>query len=111
MEIRRRHSYRSILQVAILNISVVPGQIIPSMLVDYLSTYNIRVLYVLSCRIFMTSIEKVSGMIVLAILYKFMSGTSMFKFHEKMSRLTVIKVFALNTPVFIVLSRDLDKVG
>ena len=94
-----------------MNIGVVPGRIIPSMLVDYLGTYNIRVLYVLFCGIFMTSIEKVSGMIVLAILYGFMSSTSMFKFHEKMSGLTVIKVFVLNTPVFVVLSRDLDKVG
>ena len=59
----------------------------------------------------MTSIEKVSGMIVLTILYGFMSGTGMFKFHEKMSRFTVIKVFALNAPIFVVLSRDLDKVG
>lgn len=74
----------------ILNIDAVSGWIIPSMLANYLSTYNIRVSYALSCGIFMTGIEKVSSIIVLIILYRFISG--MFEFYEKLFGLTVIKV-------------------
>ncbi|KAL9714555.1 hypothetical protein Ac2012v2_002869 [Leucoagaricus gongylophorus] len=65
---------------------------------DYLGTYNVGVTCVLSCGILifaMTGIEKVSGMIILAILYGFMSGA----------------VFALTAPAFAVLSRDPDEVG
>ena len=38
----------------------------------------------------MTGIEKVSSIIVLTILYRFISG--MFEFYEKLFGLTVIKV-------------------
>jgi len=39
----------------------------------------------------MTGIEKVSGMIILAILYGFMSGAGMFELREKLSGLSVMK--------------------
>jgi len=90
LEIRSRYSHENTLQVAILNAGAIPGRIIPSMPADYLGTYNVGVTCVLSCGILifaMTGIEKVSGMIILAILY------------------------GLTAPAFAVLSRDPDEVG
>jgi len=80
------------LQVAILNASAIPGRIIPSMLADYFGVYNVGIPCVLSCGIIifaMIRIETVSGMIILAILYGFMSGAGMSEFHAKLPRLTV----------------------
>jgi len=65
------------------------------MLADYLSIYNVRVPCVLSCRILifaMTSMKKVSSMIIiLIILYVFISGASIFELCEKLSGLSIIK--------------------
>lgn len=65
-------------QVAILNISALTGWI---MLADYFGVYNGGISCTLSSMVLIfaiTAIRTVTGMIFFAILYRFMSGTSMY---------------------------------
>ncbi|KXN80861.1 Riboflavin transporter MCH5 [Leucoagaricus sp. SymC.cos] len=86
------------LQVVILNAGAVPRRILPNMLANYFGTYNVGIPCVISCGILifaMTGVKTVAGMILLTILYGFMSGA----------------VLALTPPVFAALSRDPSEVG
>ncbi|KAJ3572737.1 hypothetical protein NP233_g2893 [Leucocoprinus birnbaumii] len=84
--------------VAILNAGAVPGRVIPNMMADYFGTYNVGIPMVISCGVLifaMIGVTSVAGMVILTILYGFMSGA----------------VLALTAPAFAVLSRDPSEVG
>jgi len=84
--------------IAILNAAAIPGRIIPNMLADYFGPYNVAIPCVISCGLLifaMLGIKTVAGMVVLAILYGFMSGA----------------ILALTAPAFAVLSKGPEEVG
>ncbi|KAF8882584.1 MFS general substrate transporter [Infundibulicybe gibba] len=84
--------------VAILNAGAIPGRVIPNMLADHFGPYNVGIPCVISCGILifaMIGVKTVAGVVVLTILYGFMSGA----------------VLALTAPAFAVLSRDPSEVG
>ena len=68
-------------QITILNASAFAGRIIPNMLADRFGVYNVAIPCVLSSAVLtfaMTAVRSVTGMIIFAILYGFMSGAGMY---------------------------------
>lgn len=68
-------------QVAILNAGAIPGRIIPNMLADHFGTYNMAIPFLTACGILifaMIGVKTVAGMVVVTILYGFMSGAGTY---------------------------------